>query len=148
MKLALTKARDLLSPDGHILVADCFRSEGFVKDRKVRVVGGGHKVARFHASLPELVLALQRSEDITDAGAPSIDLERGLFRVFGHAMTRVDEELRTRRPKSHWMLARALKLALGRRKINRLTARLEGRDRTSDMFRRNNQYLIALLARE
>lgn len=147
MELALGKARDLLVPDGHILIADCFRSREFAPDRSIRTVGGGHQVARFHDSLPDMGLALRKSEDITDAVAPSIDLERGLLRVFGQAVTRIDDELRAKRPVARRLLALVLKAVLGRRKINRLTARLDGHERTSEVFRESNRYLIALLSK-
>lgn len=148
MEAALGRARDLLAPGGRILIADCFRSEAFVPEGTIRVVGGGHPVADFHAALPRLGLTLLKCEDITNATAPSIDLERGFFLVAGNAVERVDAELRAKRPKTRWLLARLLKLLLGQRKLARLNARLNGHGRTSEVFRHNNRYLIALLARE
>lgn len=147
MTFALQKARDLLGPGGHILIADCFRSEIFAPTNDFRTVGGGHQVTQFHASLPEIGLSIKRSEDITDAVAPSIDLERGLLQVFGQAIARFDDELRAKRPWGRWLLATGVKCVLGRRKINRLAARLDGHERTSEVFRRNNRYLIALLSK-
>ena len=148
METALARARDLLAPGGRILIADCFRSDAFAPDGNFRIVGGGHPVADFHAALPRLGLRLLQSEDITDATAPSIDLERGFFLVAGNAVSRIDAELRSKRPRTRWLLARMLKLMMGGRKLKRLNARLSGHGRTSEVFRHNNRYLIALLARE
>lgn len=148
MELALKKARGLLAPGGNILIADCFRSEDFAPDGRIRIVGGGHRVAEFHAAIARHGLTLSRSEDITDAVAPSIDLEQGLFRVIGNAVARADRELREKRPVARWLLARSFLLLLGRRKLDRLNARLAGDQRTAEVFRKNNRYLIALLTAE
>lgn len=148
METALSKARDLLAPGGRVLIADCFRSESFEPEGAIRVVGGGHPIADFHAAIPRLGLTLLHSEDITDATAPSIDLERGYFLVAGRAVERIDAELRAKRPIMRWLLVNFLKLLLGQRKLVRVNARLNGLGRTSEVFRQNNRYLIALLARE
>jgi SAM-dependent methyltransferase len=93
LEVSLARARALVRPGGHILIADCFRAPGHVGGGKVRVVGGGHPVAGFRDMVASLGLETLHDEDITAAVAPSIDLEAGLFRVFGHAVTRMDEEL-------------------------------------------------------
>jgi MPBQ/MSBQ methyltransferase len=85
---ALGKARDLVGPGGTILIAYCFHAPGFRGGGKIRVVGGGHPINAFRASVPALALEVLHDEDITASVAPSIDLEDGLFRVFGHAVTR------------------------------------------------------------
>ena len=148
MDLALTKARRLLKPGGHILIADCFRSEDFSPDGRVRIAGGGHPVAEFRSAPDRHGLRLVRDEDVTVSVAPSIDLEQALFHVIGKAVDRIDRDLKENKPASRWMVATAMRALMGTRKLRRLNTRLRGNERTSEAFLRNNRYLIALLARE
>ena len=148
MDVALEKSVALAKPGGHILIADCFRSEDFAPDGLTRIPGGGHPVAEFRQSIRALPADLLGEEDITEAVAPSIDLEQALFHVFGDAVTRVETELADKRPKSRWLLNRALKMLMSERRRNRLDKRLRGSERTSEVFIRNNRYLISLLRKQ
>lgn len=145
LETALDKALDLAKPRGHVLIADCFRSEGFAPDGKLRIAGGGHRIAAFRGAVAVRPVDVVREEDVTDAVAPSIDLEQELFHVFGTAITRVDQELSAKRPKSRWLLAMALKRFLGARRLSRIDARLRGNKRTGAVFMKNNRYLMILL---
>ncbi len=145
MEIALDKALGLLRPGGHVLIADCFRSDEFAPGGKTRLPGGGHRASEFHDMVKSLPVEKEAEEDITEAVAPSIDLEQQLFHVFGKAITRVDEELTAKRPKSRWMVMRVLNLALSARRRRRLDARLRGNKRTGELFVKNNRYLIVRL---
>ena len=145
LNTALDKALDHITPQGHVLIADCFRSEHFAPDGKTRIAGGGHLVTAFGKALEARPVAVLKQEDITEAVAPSIDLEQALFHVFGDAISLIDTELSEKRPKARWLLNKALKTILGKRKLHRLDRRLRGHDRTSEVFVRNNRYLITLL---
>ena len=145
MDVAMEKAIGLVKTGGHVLIADCFRSDEFAADGKIRIPGGGHRAAEFREMLNALPVEQETEEDITAAVAPSIDLEQQLFNVFGKAITRVDEELTAKRPKSRWMINRILKLALSARRRRRLDARLRGTERTGELFMKNNRYLITRL---
>ena len=145
LQVALGKALRLTAPGGHVLIADCFRSEDFEPDGETRIVGGGHPVEDFRAALEACDGAVLRQEDITEAVAPSIDIEQGLFHVLGDAVTRVDAELSAKRPVMRWLLAGATRLAFGRRRLYRLDRRLRGNERSSTVFARNNRYLVTLI---
>ena len=145
LEVSLARARALVRPGGHILIADCFRSPGHIGGGKVRVVGGGHPVAGFRDMVVQLGLETLHDEDITAAVAPSIDLEAGLFRVFGHAVTRVDEELSHKRPAARWALGKLLRTVVGDRRRHRLMERLNGEGRTSEAFFASNRYLMVKL---
>lgn len=147
LDVALPKALGLLDPGGHVLIADCFRSETFAPDGKVRIAGGGHRIASFREAVDALPVEVLHDEDITDAVAPSIDLEQALFHVVGHAITRVDEELAAKRPKTRWLLVRALRTFVSDRRRRRLDHRLRGNERTAEVFRANNRYLMVKLRR-
>ncbi len=147
LRIALNKALRLATPRGHVLVADCFRSESFVPDGDARAAGGGHPVAVFREAIEACDADVLRQEDITEAVAPSIDLAQGLFHALGDAVARIDAELSAKRPLTRRLLAGAARLALGRRRMRRLDMRLRGSERSGAAFVRNNRYLITLIGK-
>lgn len=147
LDVALPKAIGHLTPGGHVLIADCFRSEAFRGRGKTRIAGGGHRITAFREAVAALPVEITHDEDITQAVAPSIDLEQALFHVFGHAISRVDEELSAKRPKTRWVLDRVTRSLLGERRRHRIAQRLMGHERTSGVFMENNRYLMVRLAR-
>jgi len=142
---ALPKARDLVGSGGIILISDCFRAPGFRGGGKVRTVGGGHPIHGFRRTVADLRLETLHDEDITASVAPSIDLEAGLFRVFGQAVMRIDEELAQKRPTTRWALGKVLRTVVSGRRRHRLMERLKGDGRTSEAFLANNRYLMVKL---
>ena len=68
---ALKKALALIKRTGHVLIADCFRSEAFSKEGGLRPPGGGHRVAKFEEAIGALPVSKLAQEDITTAVAPS-----------------------------------------------------------------------------
>ncbi len=142
----LRKAMSLLAPGGRILLADCFRRADYRHDKMRATVGGGHNVATFRAEIAALGLTILSEEDITEAVAPSVEIEQGLFNVLGHAVSRVDEELVAKRPKSRWLLSRALGAMMSRRRRARLQQRLMETSRNRESFAAANIYLMMALA--
>lgn len=141
----IPKCLDLLKPEGHILIADCFRSADFKPDPVQATVGGGHPIMRFRAFLQDLPLDVLSEEDITVSVAPSIDVEQGLFNVVGYGVRRVDDQLGVQRPKMratlHWVMRRVLPP----RKRARLDQRLHQQTRTAAHFCAHNIYLLLKL---
>lgn len=146
---SLPKCAALLSPGGRVVIADCFRTEAY-KGRAVQgpQPGGGHQLASFRAALDQSAFALAAEEDITEAVAPSIDLEQQLFNVIGHGVTRVSDEIKAKKPAAHWTLGRFIGLFLPARRRRNLMQRLTGTDRNAEAFRRYNRYLMLQLARK
>lgn len=145
---SLPKCARLLAPGGQVLIGDCFRTEAYrLRQPASRQPGGGHALAEFRAALSGSAFAVAAEEDITDAVAPSIDLEQQLFNVLGHGVTRVSGEIRAKKPLAHWALARLIGLFLSRRRRDNLMQRLTGTTRTSEAFRTYNRYLILRLQR-
>ena len=105
----------------------------------------------FEKSMNEALAAAGYSvaaeEDITDAVAPSIDLEQRLFNVLGHGVTRVSDEIRGKRKLAHWALGRMIGLFLSQNRQENLMQRLTGTTRTSEAFRTYNRYQIFKLFR-
>lgn len=148
MKASLPICDRLLVPGGQVLIADCFRSEAFLGQGKSgRQPGGGHRVGLFATALDSSAFRVGAEEDITDAVAPSIDLEQQLFAVLGHGVTRLSEELRQKRPFGRWILARLIGLFLSRKRRQNLMRRLTGGSRTAEIFRHYNRYRILRLER-
>jgi SAM-dependent methyltransferase len=149
MAESLPKCASLLAPGGQVVIADCFRTDAY-KGRAAHgpQAGGGHPVAGFRAAVAGSAFRIAEEEDITDAVAPSIDLEQQLFNVIGHGVTRVSDEIRAKKPAAHWTLARFVSLFLSARRRANLMKRLTGTDRNSDAFRRYNRYIMVRLARK
>jgi SAM-dependent methyltransferase len=146
MRESLPKCVGLLAPGGQVLIADCFRTEAYRSRRATGVQpGGGHQVAAFRAAVEGSGFEVLAEEDITQAVAPSIDLEQQLFNVLGHGVTRVSDEIRTKRPFGHWVLARLVSLFLSRKRRENLMQRLTGTSRTSAAFQQYNRYQIVRL---
>ena len=145
---SLPRCAALLAPQGQVLIADCFRTDAF-QGRDISGVqpGGGHRLPVFRAAIDGSAFAVAAEEDITDGVAASIDLEQQLYSVLGHGVTRISDELRAKRPKSRWVLARLIGLFLSGPRRDRLMQRLTGNQRTSQAFRHYNRYLILRLVR-
>lgn len=147
LKDGLPRCLDLLTPDGFVVIADCFRSEAFAPDKAKATVGGGHQITTFRAFLADLPFTILSEEDITDNVAPSIDVEQGLFNVVGYGLTRVDQQMAVQRPKTRSIVQWVLRRALSPRKRARLDQRLNQQTRTAASFAANNIYLMLKLQR-
>lgn len=147
MAASLPKCAALLAPGGQILIADCFRTEAYQgRSAQGPQSGGGHKLEAFRRAVAASPFQIKDEADITEAVAPSIDLEQQLFNVIGHGVTRVSDEVRQKQPAVHWALARFVGLFLSRKRRANLMRRLTGSDRTSAAFCHYNRYLIVRLA--
>lgn len=143
---ALERAASLLKPGGEILIGDCFRSETYKSVPGFYTVGGGHPIGDFRKALALQPLVNLSEEDITEAVAPSIDLEQALFNVLGVGLLGTEAQLKDRRPVQHWLIHRALRLLMNDGKRARLAQRLFEKSRTSQAFIANNRYLLIRLA--
>jgi SAM-dependent methyltransferase len=146
---SLPKCDRLLAPGGQILIADCFRTDAY-KGRRTHgpQPGGGHGLTVFRAAIGESAFGVAAEEDITDAVAPSIDLEQQLFNVIGHGVTRVSDEIRAKKPAAHWTLSRFVGLFLSKKRRANLMQRLTATGRNAEVFRQFNRYLMLRLTRK
>lgn len=144
---SLPKCAQLLAPGGKVLIADCFRTDAY-RGRQTEgpQPGGGHFLSGFEAALAGSAFVVDAEEDITDAVAPSIDLEQALFHVLGQGVTRISDEIHDKRPWGHWAMDKLIGLFLSRRRRENLMQRLTGTSRTSEAFRKFNRYRIVRLA--
>ncbi|MDM7932813.1 methyltransferase domain-containing protein [Tabrizicola sp.] len=146
---SLPKCARLLAPGGQVLIADCFRSAAY-RSRSAHgpQPGGGHPLAAFRAALAESDFTVAAEEEITDAVAPSIDLEQGLFNVIGHGLTRVSDAIHESKPAAHWALSKLVALFLSRKRRRNLMQRLTETTRSAEVFRKFNHYLILRLVQK
>jgi MPBQ/MSBQ methyltransferase len=143
MREALERACRFLAADGAILISDCFRTDAYSgRSKHGPQPGGGHHVSSFRTAIAELPVAIVSEEDITEAVAPSIDLEQQFFNVIGHGVTRIDGELAAKKPAARWGLARFLGFALGAKRRAALAQRLTEQTRNSAAFLTYNRYLM------
>ena len=78
MEIALQKAIHLLSEDGEILIADCFRSAQ--KHTGIfRKPGGGPSLASMESEIKRQQLEIITEEEIAKDVAPSIELEQQFY---------------------------------------------------------------------
>ncbi|MDE0850790.1 methyltransferase domain-containing protein [Yoonia sp.] len=141
----ISKCLPLLKSSGHILIADCFRSEGFAPDSVQATVGGGHPIQKFRDFLATQPVEKMFEEDITQSVAPSIDVEQGMFNVVGYGMGRVDAQLADQRPKTRSLIQWVIRRVISPRKRARLDQRLNQKTRTAAHFSANNTYLMVKL---
>jgi SAM-dependent methyltransferase len=145
---SLPKCADLLTPDGHILIADCFRTDAYLgRAEHGPQPGGGHRLSSFRAALLSNPFEIVAEHDITEAVAPSIDLEQGFYNVCGLGVTRTASEIKSKKPLVNWLLTRVVRLFLSRKRRENLMQRLNGNERNGTAFQIYNTYLIAKLAR-
>jgi MPBQ/MSBQ methyltransferase len=145
LDIGLPRALSILAPGGRIVMADCFRSAGHKRSAARATVGGGHRISAFRRAVADLDLEVLDEADITEAVAPSVDVEQDLYNVIGHAITRFDADLQDTHPARRWALHRLLRLTLSHRRRARLTQRLMERTRNRTTFAANNTYLMLAL---
>lgn len=147
LPMSLQKAQSLLTAKGEIVIGDCFRSDGFRRVGNRAVVGGGHNLRAFRAALAAEPLDLLFEDDITEAVAPSIDLEQALFNVIGVGLAGARRELAAKKPWQNWMVQRGLGLFLSQRSKERLSQRFFETSRNAEVFCGANRYLLLKIAK-
>jgi SAM-dependent methyltransferase len=146
---SLPKCDRLLRPGGKVVISDCFRADTYSgRSAQGPQPGGGHHLSHFRSVLDQSAFVVEAEEDITEAVAPSIDLEQQLFNVIGHGVTRVSGEIKAKKPAAHWTLTRFINLFLPAKRRRNLMQRLTETERNAERFRELNQYLMLRLARK
>ncbi len=145
---SLPKCAALLSSDGQVLIADCFRTDAYIsREEHGPQPGGGHRLSSFRAALLSTPFDVVSEEDITEAVAPSVDLEQGFYNVLGVGLTSSTAEFKAKKPVVNWVLTRIVRLFLTRKRRENLLKRLNETHRNSANFILYNRYLILKLKR-
>ncbi|MBN9363522.1 MULTISPECIES: class I SAM-dependent methyltransferase [unclassified Devosia] len=142
---SFAKLGELLAPGGRVVIADCFRSEGF---KGGRAIGGGHRYTEFLRAVEASGFAIASNEDVTALAAPSIEIDRMLYRdVLSPVVSQLDGLLADKRPATHWLATRAYGLFVNAKERQRITERLKAEYRTPELFVANNTYRFMTLER-
>lgn len=140
----LPHASALLRPGGHVILADCFRSETFPGSPH-DTVGGGHLIGAFRDALADSPFEVVSEDDVTRLVAPSVEIEQEFFNVLGRAWSRIERELSQHRPILRRTLSGIWSMLVSRRRRERLARRFLERHRTADVFADKNRYLMMKL---
>jgi 2-polyprenyl-3-methyl-5-hydroxy-6-metoxy-1,4-benzoquinol methylase len=145
LAVSFAKLDELLAPGGRVVIADCFRSDGF---KGGRAIGGGHRYSAFLEAVEDSDFVIAANEDVTSLAAPSIEIDRMLYRdVLAPVVTQLGGLLEEKRPFTHWLAARAYGLFVSARERQRITDRLKAEYRTPELFLANNTYRFLRLER-
>lgn len=143
MAASLPKVKSLLAAGGRVVIADCFRSDGFQGGRQV---GGGHRFSALLREIETQGFAISEDEDVTAMAAPTITLDQRIYReVLSPIVTQVDAAFARRRPKLHWLASGAYRLFVSKAARNRLQKRLAAENRTPEQFLAVNTYRFLTL---
>lgn len=142
---SLPKVADLLEDGGRVVIADCFRSDGFGGGREV---GGGHRYSAFLAATERHGFEVVEDEDVTEMAAQTIVLDRRIYReVVSPAVAVAGNALQRRRPLLHWLAVRGYRLLVSKVEQRRIADRLAAENRTPERFVANNTYRFLTLRR-
>ena len=146
LEISLKKAKSCLVSTGQIVISDCFRTDDFYKDLgEAGIVGGGHSLRQFHEVLLKSNFHTLHEEDITEAVAPSVELEQNLYNMLGQSVNRIDNEMKEVHPFKWKLFNRVLRLVFSKRRLMRLDQRLFNDQRNSEQFCRYNRYKVIKL---
>lgn len=149
LKIAFARAVGCLHEGGTIVISDCFRAQEFYDDvDELGLVGGGHSLAAFHQEIETGGFEIIQAEDITEAVAPSIDLEQRLYHLLGSSLMRIDQDLTIAYPLRRKFVKFILTQVIEGRRQKRLKRRLFDHSRTSEAFCRYNRYMIYHVQRQ
>ena len=144
-KIALEKAKGLLSKDGQILVADCFRSN-LKNNSHNRRPGGGHPLSEMLKLIKDINLNIVSKKEITKSVAPSLDIEQRFYNVVGVGIDKLQQGLVTSYPWKMKLFNLVYKTIVSQKKRRRLNDRIYGNIRNSDNFIKFNHYMIFQLS--
>jgi 2-polyprenyl-3-methyl-5-hydroxy-6-metoxy-1,4-benzoquinol methylase len=145
LSASFAKLGELLAPGGRVVIADCFRSDGF---KGGRAIGGGHRYAEFLKAVETSSFAITSNEDVTALAAPSIEIDRMVYRdALSPVVTQLGDLLKDRRPATHWLAAQAYQLFVSGKERQRIADRLKAEYRTPEHFLANNTYRFMTLER-
>ena len=141
---SLAKLKDILAPDGRVIIADCFRSEGYVKGE--RQPGGGHRYTEFVDAVAKAGFRIAANEDVTLAAAQSMAIDQNVYRGFvAPTVEQIRGLLSHKRPILYWFAKTAYALFVPRKERENIVARLKADYRSPEVFAKANTYRFLAL---
>lgn len=143
---SLEKLTRILAPGGRIVIADCFRSEGYKKGE--RQPGGGHRYTEFVEAVERAGFRIVANEDVTEAAAQSMAIDQNVYRGFvAPTVEQVRGLLSHKRPILYWFAKTFYKLFVPRKERDNIVARLKADYRSPEVFASANTYRFLALER-
>ncbi|MEM7561975.1 MAG: class I SAM-dependent methyltransferase [Pseudomonadota bacterium] len=137
LSTVLEDAKKRLKPGGHILICDFFKTNEPGKS----VIGGGHKIDKFRATVDQSGLTVLEDKDITRETAPNLDIVNQMgrdlflptFQLIGYAFA-----------SNHPWLARFFRWKY-EKKIRKVNRKYLSGERNGENFARYKVYRLLLL---
>lgn len=135
----------VLSPQGHVVIADCFRTEAYQGGREP---GGGHRYTAFEDGVEKAGYRFNANEDVTEMAAQTMALDQKFYReLVSPLLGQIDDDLHARRPIVRWLMWRAIKLFMPRSERENFAARMKADYRSPERFKAVTSYRFVSLSR-
>lgn len=142
---SLAKLDRILAPEGRIVIADCFRSEGYQGGRQP---GGGHRFSAFLSAIERHGFEIERDEDVTQAAAQSMAIDQNVYRGFvAPLVEQIQAIAGTKRPVLYWFAKMGYRIFVPRAERENIVARLKADYRSPEAFAKVNTYRFLSLKR-
>ncbi|SDH06697.1 class I SAM-dependent methyltransferase [Pelagibacterium luteolum] len=143
LDVSLEKLKALLVPGGHVVIADCFRSEGYEGGRQP---GGGHRYTEFLTAIERHGFELVESHDVTKAAAQTMAVDQQVYRGFvAPTVEQVTALLSAKRPILFRIGSWLYKIFVPKKERQNIVERLKADYRSPEAFERVNTYRFLLL---
>lgn len=133
---AIKKSIDFLNKAGHILICDIFKKDTPDKSS----LPGGHNLSTFYNIVSESPLESLEDLDITEQTAPTLDLENEVLKEIIEPGVNLGQRLLDDRYPFMSKLVRCLY----RKKINKITEKYFGGEKTGENFKKFKSYRLML----
>ena len=141
---SLEKLKNILAPNGKVIIADCFRSEGYIKGE--RQPGGGHRYTEFLDAVEKAGFRVAADEDVTLAAAQSMAIDQNVYRGFvAPTVEQIRGLLSNKRPILYWFAKTGYNLLVPRKERENIVARLKADYRSPEVFAKANTYRFLAL---
>ena len=143
---SLAKLKEILAPGGRVVIADCFRSEGYQKGR--RQPGGGHRYTQFLQAIAQSGFEIVENHDVTAAAAQSMAIDQSVYRGFvAPTVEQVRGLMSAKKPILYWFASLGYKIFVPKKERENIVERLKADYRSPEAFLAANTYRFLSLRR-
>lgn len=140
---SLAKLKAILVPGGHVVIADCFRSDAYEGGRQP---GGGHRYSRFLEAIARHGFDIAEDHDVTWNAAQTMAVDQQVYRGFlAPALAQIQDLLAAKRPILYRIAGWLYKIFVPASERENIIARLKADYRSPEAFEKVNTYRFLLL---
>lgn len=144
LDISLAKLKSLLVPGGHVVIADCFRSEGYKGGG--RQPGGGHRYNVFLSAIERHGFEIVENHDVTRAAAQTMAVDQQVYRGFvAPTVEQVRALMSAKRPFLFGVASWLYKIFVPKKERENIVERLKADYRSPEAFEKVNTYRFLLL---